>query len=256
MPWLVEAPNALVRQSRCDARGLENADGWGIAWYGQADGVTGSPARLRSVRPAHEDPEYVAAARRAAGEIVLAHVRRASVGAPTPANCHPFILGSWSFAHNGGIPGFEQLEPRLLEEISPNYRSARQGQTDSECLFLWLLHGWEQTARCHGDEVEAWAAHIAQAFGKLERLCAACGAEKVRLTFVASDGRRLLAVRWGNSLWWARAEEAQRGSAPGRKTAAAVLVASEPLSQHGWRELPEQSMLTVDAALCLCQRAL
>lgn len=252
--WLLGAPNALVCQSRCDARGHANADGWGIAWYTPRGGAAGHPLLKRAPHPAHDDPNYAEAAREAIGCIVLAHVRQASVGAAALANCHPFVLGNWAFAHNGGIPGFDRLEGRLLAECSPSLRAARRGETDSECFFLWLRHGWERGV---GGDLRQWAAYLAEALRRLERLCSPQAATELRLTFVASDGNRLLAVRWNNSLWWKREGGVEAGNTPaGASNAQAVLVASEPLAQHGWRELPERSMLTVDAALHVWQSAL
>ena len=52
-PALVSAPHALVRQSCCDLRGECHPSGWGVGYF-----VGGSPVRIRSVRPASEDPKY------------------------------------------------------------------------------------------------------------------------------------------------------------------------------------------------------
>lgn len=252
--WLLRAPNALVCQSRCDARGRANADGWGIAWYAPSGGADCHPVLKRAPQPAYDDPQYAEAAREAIGCIVLAHVRQASVGTIATANCHPFVVGKWAFAHNGSIPGFHRVEACLLAECSANLRAARRGETDSECFFLWLLHGWVGLA---GNDVGHWATYLTEAFGRLERLCSLHEAGELKLTFVASDGNRLLAVRWNNSLWWKCQGGVAAGDAAERAgDAQAVLVASEPLAQHGWRELPERSMLAVDAALHVWQSSL
>jgi glutamine amidotransferase len=248
-PWLLEAPRALLCQSRRDAQGREHADGWGIAWYAARDPVPAPPASRHACRPAHDDPAYAPSARQAVGHIVLAHVRKASVGTARLANCHPFIVGTWAFAHNGTIPHFEGIEPLLVEELSSEYRAARQGETDSECLFLWLLHGWQGAASASIDP-QRCPSFLSRSLRRLEAKCPPHARDQLTLTFVATDGRHLTAVRWNNCLYWARAEEAAQGWLAGhRSTGPALLVASEPLSQHGWQELPERSMLTVDAAL-------
>ncbi len=49
---LVKAQNALLEQSRRDERGLENADGWGIAYH-----PNGTPKVLKRYTAAHADVE-------------------------------------------------------------------------------------------------------------------------------------------------------------------------------------------------------
>src|SRR5512135_3491975 len=128
---LCTARNALRMQSH------RHPHGWGIGWYDAA----GVQVR-RGVMPAHADEDFLAAAREARSEIVLAHVRDASIGAVVEENTHPFVHGPWLFAHNGTVARYERL-PRIaaaLEaEIDPCFRSAIRGDTDSErCLFVFL----------------------------------------------------------------------------------------------------------------------
>jgi glutamine amidotransferase len=70
---------------------------------------------------------------------VLAHVRKATQGGVSLANCHPFRREwagrSWLFAHNGDLKSFD---PALGEHFRP------VGQTDSERAFWGLLQGLQQ----------------------------------------------------------------------------------------------------------------
>src|SRR3990172_8497613 len=96
--------------------------GWGIAWYDTA----GVQVR-RGVMPAHADEAFVEAAREARSEIVLAHVRDASVGCVAEENTHPFVHGAWLFAHNGTVARFRRVErvrAALEAEIDPALRRA------------------------------------------------------------------------------------------------------------------------------------
>jgi predicted glutamine amidotransferase len=65
---------------------------------------------------------------------VMAHVRKATQGNVSLANCHPFLREwggrHWAFAHNGDLKGFE---PQLDGSFRP------VGQTDSERAFCWLM---------------------------------------------------------------------------------------------------------------------
>jgi glutamine amidotransferase len=65
---------------------------------------------------------------------VVAHVRKATVGAVTLENCHPFTRELWGrywvFAHNGDL---KEFSPPLHGSFKP------VGSTDSELAFCWLL---------------------------------------------------------------------------------------------------------------------
>ncbi len=43
------------------------------------------------------------------------------------------------FMHNGTLTAFEKLQPQLLSEMPSQYREFIHGQTDSECIFHWLM---------------------------------------------------------------------------------------------------------------------
>lgn len=127
----------LLARFRSQARGHVpdgdspgHADGWGIAYY-----EGGRPEYAgRSTGDALTDPLYPAAVeelrkRRPTGP-VLAHVRKASAGALTVDDTHPFVSGRWSFCHNGTVWGF-----------------APEGQSDSRALFAALLNDIEGRGR-------------------------------------------------------------------------------------------------------------
>jgi glutamine amidotransferase len=72
---------------------------------------------------------------------VIAHVRKATVGAVTLENCHPFVRELWGrywvFAHNGDLKNYA---PALHGSFRP------VGNTDSELAFCWLL---QELAKSH-----------------------------------------------------------------------------------------------------------
>ena len=78
-------------------------------------------------------------------EVVIAHIRKATVGPVALQNCHPFVRELWGrywvFAHNGdlkgGVGGFQ---PRLHGAFRP------VGDTDSELAFCWLM---QELAKAH-----------------------------------------------------------------------------------------------------------
>lgn len=251
---LLAGPHALVEQSRLDRAGDHHRDGWGIGWYDDA-----GPHVSRSIAPAGDDPRFVETAKRAVGQIVLAHVRDASVGVIREENCHPFVYGPWMFCHNGTLEGFDRLQPSFERETLPELQAARHGDTDSEALFLWLLSNTvrEGFTILPGDgdpatrdriDVDGLYGIVRESLRRLAGWAAAAQLDPPKgLNLLLTDGRILIAVRHGRTLSW-RTLQPIGGARP------TVIIASEPTDAalhdalHGWREFEDRSILTIDAA--------
>ena len=116
-------------------RGFKNRseyhpNGWGIAFY--PDGFV----RLIKEPIKMNDgilTKYVRWAN-LESKIFITHIRKASAGRESYVNTHPFVrkLGDreFTFAHNGTLYGYEQLEFGKYHPI---------GETDSEYVFCYLL---------------------------------------------------------------------------------------------------------------------
>lgn len=108
--------------------------GWGIGFH-QAGEV------LLRRRPLDER-EVVDLSEAAADirtDVLIGHVRHASVGGLRTENTHPFRYRSWLFAATGTIQGFERLRPRLLDSMPAFLSRNVRGETDSELLFYLFL---------------------------------------------------------------------------------------------------------------------
>ena len=251
---LVLAQNALLLQSRKDRRGVAHPDGWGIAFY--RDGL---PELERRAAAAFEDVHFSDTAERVFAHTVIAHVRQATVGSITVENSHPFTHGPWSFAHNGTVTGFANLEARLAAETGPTLQAHRRGQTDSEQVFYWLLSRMEKAGippdgSC--SDLSGLARVVGDSIAELAGLCNEVAPERPRLNVLLTDGRVMVAVRWNHDLYWVHRDGVfdceicgiphidHRAGAIYRT----VVVASEPISHEPWQELPDRSVLTIDAA--------
>jgi len=109
----------------------EHPDGWGVAVYRDAAGWTLGKQPLS----AFADPRFGEVAGASRGELLVAHIRRGTVGAVALENTHPFRRGRWVFAHNGTI---EEID-RLRAAASPARLAEIEGSTDSEVFFAYLL---------------------------------------------------------------------------------------------------------------------
>jgi glutamine amidotransferase len=253
---LIRAQNALLSQSRADRRGVAHPDGWGVAVY-QGD----CPTLERRAAAAYEDLHFNTTAERVYSETVLAHVRKATIGEPSLANTHPFAHGCWVFSHNGTVTGFRHVQKQLIHETAPELREFRQGTTDSEQVFYWLLTrmieaGLSPEERC--TDPARLAAVVSDSLVKLASLCAETSpAEPPRLNILLTDGESAVATRWNNTLWYVCREGTHDCEICGiphvherpADEYLAVLIASEPVSDEDWRELPDRSLILVDARL-------
>lgn len=121
------------RGGRTDHHG----DGWGIAFFEDKGLRHFVDHQAASASPVAElIRRYPIKSRN-----VIAHIRKATQGAVTLENCHPFVRELWGrywvFAHNGDLKNFA---PRLHGGFRP------VGNTDSEQAFCWLL---QELAKSH-----------------------------------------------------------------------------------------------------------
>jgi glutamine amidotransferase len=259
---LVLAQNAVLAQSREDLRGISNGDGWGIAHYAGDGAIVEKRARA-----AHEDLAFSALAESLSSSTVIAHVRAATIGGASEANTHPFSHGPWTFAHNGTVTAFESVAPRLASELGSPHRAGRRGDTDSELVFRWLLSrmpAYGMDSELPASDVGTLADLVGDAVVAIADMSLQAGAaEPSKLNLLISDGDRMVVSRWGNSLYWV----ARRGitdcavcslnHAPDATSGyRSVVVASEPLTDENWLEVPEGSLIAIDHDLTVSSRDL
>ena len=244
---LVEAQNALMVQSQRDRDGLVHGHGWGIADYSE-----GLPYVEKQAWASWHGEHFRKAAARIYATTVLAHVRRATVGPPTIENTHPFVHGTWLFAHNGTIPAFDTVREKLLASMNHLHRNEIGGSTDSEYLFRYLLTLWQshperplvQTLRAGLQQVLTWTTEISPA-------------KKAGLNVLWTDGHQFVGSRCNRSLWMLERHSVLYCPMCGKSHVhhkpkthyRSVEVASEPISEEDWQEIPEGSVFSVDSNL-------
>lgn len=246
-----DPPHSLVAQSyspREMSSGVVNADGFGFAWYDEAEeaeppdrsgAADTAPYLYRHILPIWSDPNLASLGRYVRSGLILGYIRSATPGqALDMSNTQPFVHGRHSFVHNGFMSGFRKPEGRGLHRalraaLDDDFYAAIHGATDSEHLFAWLL----QHVRAAGD----LAAGVDAALTALVPLTDGLA---VTLNFALSDGRRTVAVRHAlgtepPSLYLLTGHAAFPG---------ATVVASEPLfDDPAWTACPPATLLTLDA---------
>lgn len=176
-----------------------NADGWGVAFYLPGED---EPARWRSARPLWSDASFASVARALHSTCVLAAVRSATTGMPIEESAAaPFVSGPWALSHNGIV------DRRVL----PADRTA-----ESVCDSALL------------------AAHVFAAGPRhLDAIVADVAARDpaARLNLLATDGQRILATTWGDTLSCLVENDG-------------IVVASEPYDDDPrWQDVPDRHLV-------------
>jgi glutamine amidotransferase len=246
---LVRAQNALMAQSVRDREGLTHGHGWGVAEH--LDGV---PFVEKQAWAAYHGEHFKKTAARIYSRAVIAHVRRATVGAPSLENTHPFAHGTWLFAHNGTVPAFDLVRERLLPALDDLHRSEIRGTTDSEHIFRYLLTLWErhpdrpliEILRQGLEQVIAWTGEVAPT-------------RTISLNVLWTNGQKMAGARLNRTLWYLEREGLLRCPICGKthvhhdpeRPYRAVEIASEPITEETWREVPNGTVFEVDPDLRL-----
>jgi predicted glutamine amidotransferase len=201
---LLDAEMPLIHRS------VEHDSGWGMAVYPRGEGEGPRCIRFPDQAAASDTFEETADIR---GRILMAHVRKATVGGLTAENTHPFCLGEYAFCHNGTLASPASLLPAGGDGPS--------GQTDSERFFHRLLR-----------EVDPAPDRVVEGLRRAVTAAARC-APLSALNFLFSDGEHLYAYRLGlfDLHWLAR--EGQ------------VLVASERMTGEQWHDVRQDVLLVI-----------
>lgn len=248
---LKEAPRSLARLSH------EHRDGWGIAAHGSFDSIPPPSERSpheggwrvhKGTNPAGECDRFLGIASRSAGTVLIAHVRQKTVGPTNIANTHPFVQSGWVFAHNGTLVDHASLRAG----ISPERLAQVRGDTDSEILFAFLLTRLDEAGLSHagGHSTAREQALRVLAVATEDLRARSAGA----FNFLLSDGASCFVHRFGRTLFLLERtpnegpspRESSPGSPPWTPRRHAVLVASERLTDEGWREIPDGTLFRID----------
>ena len=210
---LVDPSHGLLRQSwapRAQRHGTVNADGFGVGWFSDE---RPEPARYRRAVPMWADPSFASLSGAVRAGCGLAAVRSATVGGPVGEQaCAPFLLdGRVLLSHNGAVP---------VAAVAPLVTSAELAAVGStvDSAFVAAV-----VAQRLGDGLASALAGAVRAVAEV--------APDARLNLLATDGDRVAATAWGDSLCW-------------RALAGTAVVASEPADDEpGWVHVPDHSAL-------------
>ncbi len=238
---LKEAPKSLAALSR------EHPDGWGLAVHAQGRGWSVQ----RHAACAGEDHRFDDLAGRAEGEVLIAHIRKKTVGPTRVENTHPFHRGTWVFAHNGTIRDLS----RMQRGTSASRAAEVEGDTDSERYFAHLLTLIDEAG---GDRARERGALVGAVHAMIDDPSLTQGGGGAN--FLLGDGHTLYAFRLGRTLHVLdrnvmhvvrRQRTSPETSAaletPWSQRRHAYLVASEQVTDEPWKEIPTATLVAITA---------
>jgi predicted glutamine amidotransferase len=165
--------------------------GWGLGFY------QGGEVLIRR-RPIDERPELdiskLAADVRA--DLLIGHVRHATVGALRTENTHPFRYRQWLFAQTGTVSEFDQVRERLVGSVPEFLRSGIRGETDAEVVFHVFLSFLHDAGLLNDGAVEASLMREAlrSSLAVVDGITAEVGATPGKLNLMVSNGERVVAL--------------------------------------------------------------
>lgn len=262
---LIRPANSLLKQSR-EAREMThplNGDGFGLGWYARE--VREEPGVFRSVTPAWANQNLLYNASLIRSDCLFAHVRAASEGVVSEANCHPFHYQRYLMMHNGGVPQFGRIKRALVDRLDEDLYLWIRGQTDSEhvfALFMQMVRDHPKTQVCERLDAVDLAECFQRTFDTLEAMLHQRGIfAAAAFNMMVTDGIGVVGTRYGTDPHQATptlyyAVGSRFGAVDGHSTMIAdgvpgqraVLIASERLCDDdpSWVAIPPNHCIAVD----------
>jgi predicted glutamine amidotransferase len=232
--------------------------GWGIGFYQSSSAYV-----IRKATTSLTNDRLHKMAETISSRAYVAHVRRPTVGEIKDSNTQPYRHGVWLCTHQGTIERFRRIKPIITRTLAPRYREEIRGTTDSEyCLYLFLTYLKGSGYLKRGDVPLENALLALQKLGQsISAWSDEVNAEKPwGGNFIITNGRYMLATRRCAPVFYRQqadipqvlplaeqnAKSPDVASLPPGK---AILVASHPLDDQPWTEVPENQILLIDTDL-------
>jgi predicted glutamine amidotransferase len=168
--------------------------GWGIGFY------QGGEVLMRR-RPIDDRPtiEVAALAADLRADLLIGHVRNATVGALRTENTHPFRYRQWLFAQTGTLPKFDVIRERLVASVPEFLRSSIRGESDAEILFYVFLSFLHDAGRLTDGPIDP--AHVREALRSsvavVDGMTAEVDGKPCTINVIVSNGEDIFALHRG-----------------------------------------------------------
>ena len=225
--------------------------GWGLGYY-----QAGQPLLRKQPKTPEGPLDFIAAASNLRTNLIIGHVRDATVGGLRTENTHPFRYRNWMFCHCGTLDRFEKVRDDMLRSVPDFVRRNIRGSTDSEHLFHLFLSFLNDTGKLDDPRIapEVAAHALGSTFAYVDRLVVDQGGTPALGCCVITNGNILVATRQGldlkvlrNSSYSCRDSEGK--PVPSSHLKAVMLIGGKTPAVRGWEDVAERAIVTVDSRL-------
>ena len=225
--------------------------GWGMAYY-----QVGRPLLKKQPKPFEGPLDFSRTAARLRSNMILGHIRDATVGGQRTENTHPFRYRSWTFCHSGTVDRFPEVEEDLLKSVPDFIRRNIRGKTDSENIFHLFLSFLNDTGKLDDPRIPprevARALHSTISY--LNRLVVDRGGEALSGCIMITNGNFIVAARLGMEVKVTRQSSFDCRDSEGKPVSAdhlkaVVVIGGTPPATPGWELVADGAVLVVDRDL-------
>jgi glutamine amidotransferase len=240
--------------------------GWGIGFY-----QGGEVLMRRRPIDEHATVDVAKVAGDVRADVLVGHVRNATVGSLRTENTHPFRYRQWLFAQTGTLPAFEAMRERLVGSVPEFLRSSIRGESDAAILCYVFLSFLHDAGRLNDAVTEP--AHVRDALRScvavVDGMAAEVGGNSSNVNLMVSNGENIFALHRGQQMGYRTfagkgdAEQligddlALRRKTPELEQMNFILLASDfdddwsmaassPAAQSRWKVVPDRAIVTLE----------
>jgi glutamine amidotransferase len=171
--------------------------GWGVGFY-----QSGEVLMRRRPIDDHEEIDLAKQCADVRGDVVIGHVRSATVGTLRTENTHPFRYRQWLFAQTGTVAQFDAIRDRLIASVPEFLRGGIRGETDAEILFHVFLSFLHDAGRLNDVVVEAKVVREAlrSSLQVVDGMTAEVGGQPGAINFMVTNGEYLVGAHRANRM--------------------------------------------------------
>ncbi len=170
--------------------------GWGVGFYQGGEVLM----RRRPIDGDEIDVAKIATDVRA--DVLIGHVRAATVGTLRTENTHPFRYRQWLFAQTGTVSQFDAVRERLVLSVPEFLRGGIRGETDSEIFFHVFLSFLHDAGRLNDITVEppVICEALRSSLSVVDGMSAEVGGEPSAVNILVTNGDTIIGLHRGRPM--------------------------------------------------------
>jgi predicted glutamine amidotransferase len=176
---------------RVRSGGTGTSVGWGLGFY-----QSGEVLIRRRPLDEREEIDVAQLGSDVRADVVVGHVRQATVGTLRTENTHPFRYRQWLYAQTGTVSGFEQVRDRLTGSVPEFLRAGIRGDSDAEIVFQVFLSFLHDAGKL--DDVVVDPSIVREAIRRslllVDSISAEVGSGPAEVNLVVSNGDLVIAA--------------------------------------------------------------